>query len=205
MTFTEKLKKALTEPAFFKEIRKESVASSFIFITIFALVSYIYLTFFYIDQINEALARFDITIQLTLVNFLIWYFAFVAFFLVMSIFRFFFIHLFVKLFKGKAGYKETYKSLSYSVAPNYYTMPLFILLLIGYASNMLLFYIILPFYMIAVIYTIYLRSTALSNTQGIGFWKALLSIYVFGTILQLIAIIIIEVIILSIYFLITIY
>lgn len=200
MTFTEKLKKALTQPAFFKEIRKESLAGSFIFLTIFALISYLYLTLYYIDQINEALAAFDISIQLTLLNFLIWYLAFVAFFLVMSIFRFFFIHLFVRLFKGKAGYKETYKSLSYSVAPNYYTMPLFILLLIGYASSMLLFYIILPLYIIAVIYTIYLRSTALSNTQKIGFWKALLSIYVFGTILQLIAIVLIEIMILVIYF-----
>lgn len=100
--------------------------------------------------------------------------------------KYWIVHLYVKLFNRESLYENTYKALSYTVAPGYLAMPFFLLSLAMFPmlqeglAVWIVFLISVLFAVLLEVYGMYLRSHTLAHLQDLSFWKSFLAIYVLG-------------------------
>lgn len=150
----EKAKAALFSPAkFFPSVRKEKLKQPFIFLAITSLVT--------------AIIGFAVNIATTgSLSFLSWIIGLVLSFIVYGFF-----HLFVLLFGGKEGYKNTYKAFAYGATPSSllgWLPPLFLPAggLTGLAASIVVMAAIL-------LWSLYITLRGISVLQKMGMWRAL--------------------------------
>jgi hypothetical protein len=207
-------KDVLLDPhKFFKKVHSEKgMRKQFIFITVFALISFIFLTYSYVQELNryiEMLNRFmgvemD-AFEMTFMTYLLIYGFLVVLYIVLSFLRYWITHWFVLLFKGVHGYQQTYKAMVYTLAPEYLTAPLmalFALLFVLPKSALVILLLILTGVPMLglMLYQVYLRTVGLSKLQGISYVESFLSIYILGFILQLIIVTVAEVLLILVFF-----
>ena len=205
----ESIKKILLSPnKFFGAIDKDdNFMRHLLFHVILVLFIMIFLTYTYIQQINayvSVLAEktgFSVLqqIPLNLSTYMAFYVSLAIIFILLSFMRYWIVHWFVIIFNGKYGYVQTYKAIIYARAPEYFSAPVFlvIILLLPFAGNLfivllLIFFIIL--FIAISIYQMYLKTKGLSRLQKISPLKSFLSIYVLGLLVQLFIVGVIELI-----------
>ncbi len=214
MRVVEEVKGVLLNPKnFFKKIEKDKTFSKhFVFLVILVFFVMLFLTYTYIQQINQYINIFAQQlgiehiigqIPLNLTTYAIFYFSLAFIFILLSFLRYWITHWFVLLFKGKRPYRETYKAMVYGKAPEYITAPLFLalLLLLPFITNPIaivaMVIIAIPFIALSI-YQIYIKTIGLAKLQKISNLKSFLSIYVLGFITQLLIVGVIELILLLI-------
>ncbi|MFO7711304.1 MAG: YIP1 family protein [Candidatus Woesearchaeota archaeon] len=182
------------------EIREDGLGQAAFFLVTLILFVFLFLTYTYLQQINAYLQQIGLGITITPKVYILAYVGFSVFFIILAFFRCWIIHLFVRLFKGKHGYAETYKALVYGRAPEYISAPLLFLIFILVLRGMYL-WVIIPGLLVAglSVYQMVLRSSALASLQGLSKGKAFLSIYVLGFIVQLLVLVVIEVILILLF------
>ncbi|MBN2457787.1 YIP1 family protein [Candidatus Woesearchaeota archaeon] len=182
---------------FFASIKKEKgIRHSFTFLTALVLVTFVFLTYHYIEQLNNYLSIFDrwlnislpVEIPLNVTNYALLYIIFCITFLLLTFVRYWLTHIWVRVFRGKHGYSETYKAMSYSNTPDYISVPFLvasaIILPFAIEKNsialILLSVIFLVITLVLSIYQMYIKTLGLSHLQGISKAKAFISIYILG-------------------------
>ena len=190
-----------TENFFSKAKKEENIKRALRYFSIFTIIFLLFTTYYYLTNINAAFQEISIATGLEFIEipvntntFILFFLFFTVFFIAFAFARYWFVHLFVKLFREKATYKDTYKALSYSVAPGYLGGPFLLgwFLIIPFldkAWGLTLFVIFMAAYILLELYSLYLRSKALSIMHSISFWKAFLSIYILGFLALIIAVI----------------
>jgi hypothetical protein len=201
----------LSPSTFFKSVHNEKgLRKQFIFITVFAFIVFVFLTYQYLQQFNDFVTRFNTMTGLTVLGKIpltIWtyigvYASLVVLYILLSFLRYGVTHLFVILFNGKYGYHQTYKAMVYTLTPEYISSPLLAIFTIGMAvldKNWLTYLtlaLIFLMMIILAIYQMYLRTVGLSKLQKISPMRSFLSIYVLGLIAQLVIVGIAEIILL---------
>jgi len=164
MNFIKRIKSILFQPNdCWKEISKEkgitnTIKYLLLLLPISALLYYIIslisLNFVKPEQINEITKitnTFGLSIQITLL--IITIVLFLIFFII-TFFNSALIHIFIKMFKGKGNFADTYKSFSYGSTPQ------FILMGIPYINQ------------VSSLYMIYLQILGLSKLHKLNPWKA---------------------------------
>lgn len=201
----------LTPNKFFKRIEKDKKFSRhLIFLVVLVFFIMLFLTYTYIQQINQYITAFADQlgvghiieqIPLNLTTYAIFYFSLAIIFILLSFMRYWITHWFVLLFNGKKPYRETYKAMVYGRSPEYITAPLLLglILLFPFIANPLaiaaIVVIAIPFLALSI-YQIYIKTIGLASLQKISKLKSFLSIYVLGFITQLLIVGVIEVILL---------
>ena len=212
MKFYEKAKKTLLDTdSFFREAKKEeTIRHALKYLLTFTLIFLLFTTYYYVSNINILLRKTSAIlgqpplpqIEITLGTFILFYIGLTAYIMLFSFARYWIIHLFVRAFNKKARYKDSYKALTYSITPGYLGGPFLLIsfMLAPFLSNwwaMVIFAPSIIIYAASEIYSVYLRSKALSIVQGISQAKALLCIYVFGFIALMLAALIVEIIVIA--------
>ena len=194
----------------FKSIQKEKgIRNGFRFLTYLILFVLLFLTYTYLRQINSYLEIVNLaggrqlSIAITPQSYVIAYLGFAVLFILLSFFRYWVIHWFVLLFGGSYPYKETYKAMVYSRAPEYISAPLLlgIVLLMTFVRGpfALLGILVLGLPFLAIsIYQMVLRTKALAKLQHISYLKSFLAIYVLGMITLLLIVGTVEFVLLGI-------
>jgi hypothetical protein len=213
MSFLKTVKHILYKPKdFFEESKKiKGFREPVKFLIIFTLIVLLFLTFYYINNINQytsAVSKItgmeepSITVELNLVNYLIIYVIYALLMIGFSFVKYWVVHFYVKLFNRKAEYADSYKALTYSFTPGYISMIFFVLaffaLLLAQKTGSwlvwVLFAILSILFIILELYSIYLRCMAMNKIQGISLFKSFLCIYLFGLPTFIIVIFILELI-----------
>ncbi len=194
---------------YFKTAKREKgIRQALKYLVIFTVFFLSFTTYYYLANINELFGEVSrvtgleaVEIPLTPIIF-IGFFLFLLVFLVLFAFvRYWATHIIVKIFNKKARYQDTYKAMSYSGAPGYLGGPFLLasFLLLPFLGRTWAWFFFVPSiaaYIGFELYSVYLRSKALSLVQGLGFWKALLCIYVLGFIVFMLLVIIIYLVLL---------
>ncbi len=202
----------MTPNRFFNTIDKDNNFMRHILFQVFLILFImIFLTYTYIQQINAYVSflaektGFSLLnqIPLNLSTYIAFYLSLAIIFIILSFLRYWIIHWFVILFRGSHGYKQTYKAIVYARAPEYFSAPIFlaIILLIPFAESIYVIVSIIFFTIIFLaisIYQMYLKTKGLSKLQKITPLKSFISIYFFGLIGQLLIVGIIELVLLLI-------
>ncbi len=196
---------------YFKSAKREKgIRQALKYLVIFTFFFLLFTTYYYLANINEVFREIGETTGLEFIEIPLTPLVFIAFFLFLLVFlvlfafvRYWATHLIVRMFKKNARYEDTYKALSYSVAPGYLGGPFLLasFLLIPFLGRTWAWFLFIPSiatYIGFELYSVYLRSKALSLVQGLGFWKALLCIYVLGFAVFMLFVIIIYAVILII-------
>ena len=146
---------------------------------------------------------FNIYIDMNIYTISLFYISVFSLMIILSFARFGLVHVFVKIFNDKAKYKDTYNSLSFSVTPGYFGVPVMVLGLglLAFTKSYLfiLGIIFMILYIIIEIYAFFIRAKALSNTQNISFFKSFLAIYILSPITLFFIVSTIQIIIIGIY------
>lgn len=195
---------------FLKSIKDEhGIRKPLRFLTLFTFVVFIFLTYYYLDQINMILEEMagmlgttPVTVPVNMQTYVIAYLSFVVLYVVIAFLRYYIIHFFAWLFGAKHRYDQSYKALTYSLAPEYISTPIFVALVAllpmmvfqRTTALVAVFVILLIPYLVVFFYTIYLRILALARLQDIAMWKSLVSIYVLGFIGQVAVLAVLELI-----------
>ncbi|MBU0756626.1 MAG: YIP1 family protein [Nanoarchaeota archaeon] len=213
-TTTKTISDIIFQPTrFFRKISHHGIKEPFKFLIImslftqFFLVYHILRTGFEIPLHDLGLGA-NFTPELNLTTFLIVYVAALVWTLFFGFLWPAAAYLFIKMYNKKAKYRDTYKSIIYSGAPVYVTIPFYIIL-IGTGFGMLvtksplivsLFVVSLIIQIIAHAYTIYLKLMSISRLQHISMMKSFLCIYVFPTALLIVAEFVIILLVVSIHY-----
>lgn len=201
---------------FFFSVKKEkSFKTQTIFLVSVVFFIFLFLTYNYIQQINRMLELtaqyFGISIidkiPLTFQTYLIFYLSLVVLYLLLAFLRYWVTHWFVLLFKGKGGYRETYKAMVYTRAPEFFSAPMLLLttafLPVAISAGKPLLWLAWGLFLITFlclsIYQIYLRTKGLAKIQNLSYLESFLSIYILGQITQLVIIFTVEAILLGIF------
>jgi hypothetical protein len=169
MSLVEKIKKVILNPSeFFEKIKGErGVRNAFIFFAVISLISLIVNTLnFYFKVplfsagIVKIIPEFSLTFSL-IVAVVLYVFSLVLSFLGSAI-----MHIFVKLFKGKGSYSETYKSIIYGSTP---------LILFSWISLSAIYslYVAGILSIIFILYSLYLGITGISKLHETSFKRGI--------------------------------
>ncbi|MGM5488950.1 MAG: YIP1 family protein [Nanobdellota archaeon] len=192
-----KLTEILLKPreAFVRIHKEKGLKQTSIFLVSLVLFVLLFLTYSYLTQINAYLSAMGFGITITPKVYIISYLGLSIFFIGMAYLRYWIIHWFVRLFKGPYGYAETCKALVYGRAPEYFSAPLFlgIVLLMPLRNQYLWLIVLLGLLFVGIsLYQVVLRTGALAEFQKLSKTKAFLSIYVLGFVVQLLILVVIE-------------
>ncbi|MFT4311081.1 MAG: hypothetical protein ACMXX7_00470 [Candidatus Woesearchaeota archaeon] len=205
----------LGDKNFYSKLEKEkSLKKGFVYFVVLTFFFLIISTQRYLVNFNTFLKDlyestgielFNLYIPMHMNTIILFYVSVFSLMIILSFARFGLVHLFIKIFNKKAKYKDTYNSLSFSITPGYVGVPFLVvgLGLMAFTKGYLFVLGIISMiaYVLIEIYAFYIRAKALSDTQKISLFKSFLAIYVFSPITLLLIIATIQVIILTIYFL----
>lgn len=179
---------------FFNNLRKEKDINKGLFYFIaFSFIAIGISLFAYTSRINDNLSKLyeltgfrvlDFSIALHWSTYFLILTAIVFFVTLITFFRYYVIHFFVKLVGG-GDYKDTYNSLSFSITPGYIALIFFGISFILWSFDILFFnilgWILFLFYLALEIYSIYIRSKGLADTHEISTLNGFLCIYIYST------------------------
>lgn len=178
----------------FQDIAKEKgLKNAVIYFSLFTILFVLVSTNYYLQKLTEitqqAIDILGLNVVLQIPNTIqfavIFAITFILSLIAMTFLKYWIIHLFVKIFKIKSTYQNTYKALSYSVGPGYLAMPFFLLCLAIFPMldsflTWLVFLISFAFAIVLEGYGMYLRSVILSKIQKISVIKSFIAIYILG-------------------------
>lgn len=198
-----------TEDFFRKAKTERGIKHAFLYLVILTFTFMLFTTYYYLDKF-AVFSQYigEITglpvntglFQLNFQTFIIFYVLLAIFTVLFAFARYWIVHFFIRLFKKKASYEETYRALSYSTAPGYAGAPFLIawILLLPFLNNWWAWIIFVPSLIIYIgleLYSLYVRSKAVSVTHSMHMLLSFTCIYILGTLGFLIALIILEIII----------
>lgn len=178
----------------FQDISKEKgLKNAVIYFSLFTILFVLVSTNYYLERLTEitqAVANvigLDLALEIpnTTQFAVIFAITFLLSLIAMTFLKYWIVHLYVKLFRMKSSYEDTYKALGYSVGPGYLAMPFFLLCIAIFPmlNGFLLWLVFLVSAFMALtleLYGMYLRSVILSEVQKISLVKSFIAIYILG-------------------------
>jgi len=201
--FARKVKHVLVSPSnFFEKVKKEKGLKHPIrYLVVFLLITQLFMVFYYF---KHTFAKFGFNVNLSLATYILVYILTTIFTLFISFIRPALTNFFIRMFSDDNKFEDTYKAMIYGLTPDYLATPFFVITMIFLSATILLknnlllvvFIIAAIITLIAAIYSLYLRIYGVAKLHKISMLKSFLCIYIF----PLLLIIVIEIIILSLFF-----